>query len=291
MRLLDGAAAVCVIHFAIGCAPGVPAPEATAARDAGARKIGDAGLGRDGGREGIPDTARPDAVVDRPAAAEPARDGPGRDAPADTVGTLPIDASPDAGDAGPAARAPAAGDVALVEVLVDPAGSDLGREWVELQNLGADDLDLSGLHLSDGTTDVAVDGGRLAAHALVVLGQSADPAHNGGAPVDRAYSTRLQLNNDADSVAICVGACAGGLVLDRFAWDGTLGGAYQGHAVVIDHAAGTICPATTPFGTEGSFGTPGSPNPPCPVADAGAADATMPAGEAGDVDATNGDLQ
>jgi len=275
MRQLSLAAAV--ICFAIGCAPSVPAPELTAARDAGAReigektgeKIGDAGTGRDG----FPDTARPDTAADRAGAAEPARDGPGREAAPDAVGTSPVDRLPDGSDAGPPARAPAAGDVALVEVLVDPAGSDLGREWVELQNLGDDELDLSGLHLSDGTTDVAVDGGRLAARAIVVLGQSADPAHNGGAPVDRAYGTRLQLNNDADSVAICVGACAGGLVLDRFAWDRTLGAAYKGHAVVIDRAAGKICPATAPFGTEGSFGTPGAPNPPCPLADAGLADA------------------
>ncbi len=28
-----------------------------------------------------------------------------------------------------------------------------------------------------------VDGGRLGVRALVVLGQSADPAHNGGAPI------------------------------------------------------------------------------------------------------------
>jgi hypothetical protein len=76
------------------------------------------------------------------------------------------------------------------------------------------------------------------------------------------------LNNDGEDLSLCVGPCAGGLVIDHVAWK-TLGAAYDGHAVVFDRDANLVCPATQPFGSAGDFGTPGGPNDACPVPDGG----------------------
>jgi len=53
------------------------------------------------------------------------------------------------------------------------------------------------------------------------------------------------------------------VVVAQFAWDANLGAAYDDHALSIDDA-GRRCPAPTPFGDAGSFGTPGTENPACP---------------------------
>jgi hypothetical protein len=197
----------------------------------------------------------------------------GQDAAADArVGDArPLrDATADA----PVARAPALGELAIDELLVNPTGDDLGREWIELSNRSADWLDLSALHLANASVDLAVAGGAIAPGALRVWGQSADPTKNGGAPVDVAYGTKLILGNANGAVSVCLGACASGLVLDTVSW-GTLGDDLVGHALVVDPLTKAICAADTPFGSGGSFGTPGLPNPPCgeDAGIAGAADA------------------
>jgi hypothetical protein len=207
---------------------------------------------------------RPSTDAGRGVANDAAADLPRQDAAS-------ADATPDA----PSARLPRAGELAIDEVLVNPTGDDLGREWIEAVNLGADWLDLSGLHLANASVDVAVAGGRIAPGGLRLFGQSADPGKNGGAPVDAAYGTKLILNNADGQVSVCVGACASGLVLDTVSW-GTLGDAYTGHALVVDPATQAICAASTPFGTGASFGTPGAPNPPCAESgDAGPAGAAI----------------
>jgi lamin tail-like protein len=161
-----------------------------------------------------------------------------------------------------AGRAPRIGELVIDEVLVNPTGDDLGREWIEIENLGSDALDLSGLHLANATVDVGVAAGVIAPGGLRLLGQSADPTKNGGAPVEVAYGTKLILNNANGQLSICLGACASGVVLDTVSW-GSLGDAYTGHALVIDPVGRQICGALAPFGTAGSFGTPGAPNPAC----------------------------
>ena len=173
------------------------------------------------------------------------------------------DAAPkDARSDAPSTRAPQRGELVIDEVLVNPIGDDLGREWIEVANLGADWLDLADLHLASASVDVAVAGGLVAPRGLRVLGQSADPTKNGGAPVDVAYGTKLILNNADGRVSICDGACASGIVLDTVSW-GALGDETTGHALVVDPVTKTLCAASTPFGTGANFGTPGQPNPPC----------------------------
>jgi hypothetical protein len=103
-----------------------------------------------------------------------------------------------------------------------------------------------------------------------VLIQSADPTTNGGITLGPgsgifggSFGTRVSLNNDADTITVCAGPCSGGAIVDQLGWDASLGSAYDDHAVSIDDG-GRRCPAGTPFGDAGSFGTPGVENPPCP---------------------------
>jgi hypothetical protein len=187
----------------------------------------------------------------------------------------------------PRARAPRPGELVIDELLVDPAGNDLGHEWLEIANVASEALDLSALRVSDEATEVAVDAGVLGAGGFLVLGQSLDRAHNGDAPVDLAYGTKLSLNNGADRIAICDGPCAGGVTLDAVAWTAPWGDAFIGHAVVVERT-GATCPAEEPYGAGGNFGSPGHANPPCPEAaeSDGGADANASDGEA---DARAGD--
>ncbi len=173
----------------------------------------------------------------------------------------------------PAAAVPEPGDLSIVELLINPAGTDTGREWIELVNRSPRALELGGLHIADGANDAPIDfsvAGRttLPVGGRAVLIQSADATKNGGVALGAAtfggsFGTRVSLNNDADSIAICAGPCGAGTTIDRFSWDTSPGPAYDDHALSIDDA-GHACPATTPFGDAGSFGTPGATNPPCP---------------------------
>lgn len=191
------------------------------------------------------------------------------------------DARPDAGEVSPGTRAPRPGEIVIDELLVDPAGNDLGHEWIEIANVSGEPLDLATLHLSDGETDVALSAGVLPSRGLLVLGQSADRAHNGDAPVDVAYGTRLMLRNGAGHVAVCLGVCAAGVTVDELGWQVAWGDGYAGHAVVVERG-GVTCPAGEPYGAGGNFGTPGAANPPCarPAVDP-APDGSTPAPDAG----------
>jgi len=184
---------------------------------------------------------------------------------------------------------PGVGELRITELLINPAGTDTGREWIEIQNASGRALDLSRLHLADRLNDAAVDWGlavpRLDIGACAVLLQSADPTKNGGIAVTGAgvglgagagaggggpsatvlgsFGTRVSLNNDMDTISLCVGPCGAGTQVDRVEWDSSLGPDYDGHALSRDER-GRVCPATEQFGDAGSFGTPGAPNPLCP---------------------------
>jgi hypothetical protein len=184
----------------------------------------------------------------------PARDGAAADARGDALRDLSVDAS--------RARMPRPGEVAIDELLVNPGGDDLGREWIELANRASDSLDLSELHLATSSTDVAAAAGTIAPGALLLLGQSSDPAKNGGAPVAVAYGTKLILLNANGQLSICLGPCASGVVIDTVSW-GALTDDQTGQALIVDPATKGVCMASVSFGTAGSFGTPGAPNSPC----------------------------
>jgi hypothetical protein len=173
-----------------------------------------------------------------------------------------MDASTDASTDASRARAPRPGEVAIDELLVNPTGDDLGHEWIELANRASEPLDLSQLHLATASTDVAATAGTMGPGALLVLGQSIDPTKNGGAPVTVAYNARLILTNSNGQLSLCLGACASGAVIDTVSW-GTLTDGQTGHALIVDPRSKVLCTAWAPYGTAGSFGSPGLPNPPC----------------------------
>jgi hypothetical protein len=165
-------------------------------------------------------------------------------------------------DAIPAAL-PAAGDLIVDELLINPAGTDTNREWIEIANLSAATLDLHQLHVADAASDVAVDAGVLAPGGLLVLGQSLDSTKNGGAPIAFSFGNVISLNNGGDSISLCLGPCTAGVVLDQVSWTADLGAAYDGHAAIVGSVPGLFCPADQPFGDADSFGSPGAVNPPC----------------------------
>jgi hypothetical protein len=224
-----------------------------------------------------PDAGSSDWVGHPPAMDAGGMEDAGKEAPAD-VGTLRQKLpAPDGGIPGPVVdagvdtvpvRPPVAGELVIAEVLVNPTGQDTGREWIEIVNRAAEPLDLADLHVADLAAEVPAPAGLIAPGARLVLGQSADAATNGGAPVAVAYGTRLELNNAGEEMKICIGTCASGVVVDRLLWK-TLGAGYDGHALVVDHDASLLCAATQPFGTAGDFGTPGEPNSSCSAPDAG----------------------
>jgi hypothetical protein len=164
---------------------------------------------------------------------------------------------------GTSAILPAAGELIIDELLINPAGTDTNREWIEIANVSTATLDLHQLHVADAASDVAVDAGVLAPGGLLVLGQSLDPTKNGGAPIAFSFGNAISLNNGGDSISICLGPCATGVMLDQVVWTADLGAAFDGHAAIVGSPPGLFCPADQPFGDAGSFGSPGEANPPC----------------------------
>ena len=233
------------------------------------------------------DTRAPDAREARPpdASADPDPDA-GADVRVDAAADARPDAHTDqAGDADDAAAVPPPkpGDLRITELLINPAGADTNREWIEILNLAPQAVDLRLLTVADAAGEVAVDAGVLDPGAILVLGQSLDPARNGGAPVGFSFGNVISLNNGGDLIRLCLGPCAGGAVIAELSWAADLGASFDGHAAVVgisadprgdsdggdggdSGAAGApvFCPADQPFGTAGSFGRPGLPDPPCP---------------------------
>jgi Lamin Tail Domain len=182
-------------------------------------------------------------------------------------------------DRAAAGRLPVAGDLKIDELLINPAGADTSREWIEVVNRAGIALDLSRLVVADAASEVALDAGVLEPDAILVLGQSLDPSRNGGAPIGFSFGNTISLNNPGDSIRLCLGPCSDGLVIDQVTWTADLGPAYDGHAAMVGDGNGNgngdgngsgdgggFCPADQPFGSAGSFGSPGLDNPPCPLA-------------------------
>ena len=252
-----------------GCTPGPVTARSAADQTTGAGNTGGSNARLTGHDAAGPDTDA--AVAPRGSGgsggatsmkAGPTADG-GPMADATSAEThAPVDGAVDLATALISARLPRPGEVAIDELLVNPTGDDLGREWIELVNRASEPLDLSQLHLATASTDVAVAAGTIGPGALLLLGQSSDPTKNGGAPVAVAYSTKLILTNANGQLSLCLGACASGVVLDTVSW-GALSDNDIGHALIVDPATKGLCVASAPFGTAGNFGTPGAPNAPC----------------------------
>ena len=147
------------------------------------------------------------------------------------------------------------------ELLVNPTGDDLGREWIELANRASEPLDLTQLHLATASTDVAAAAGTIAPGAPLLLGQSSQSDQERR----RAGGGRLQQQADPaqrQRAALDLsGACAAGVVIDAAP------GAHRATptSARLDRRSrnqGALCRLGA-VRDAGSFGTPGGPNPPC----------------------------
>jgi hypothetical protein len=170
----------------------------------------------------------------------------------------------------------AAGDVVFTELMPLPLGADDAlAEWVEVRNLSARSVDLSGWVLEDAAGGATVVGSVVLApgeHAL--LAASADPAFNGGLQgVDATYGGYAwSLDDQGDAIALVMG----GRTIDALAYAPDTWAVAKGASLYLDpgyqDAAANDSPlpwcATPEEATydyagsgHGDYGTPGAPNP------------------------------
>jgi hypothetical protein len=100
-------------------------------------------------------------------------------------------------------------DLWLSEVMVNPNGGDNGREWVELYNASASDVDLTGYSLGwggdDYTTGVLQLSGVIAAGDYFVVGGPTSDANNGSPSYDQVANFNPDLQNPllfSDGIAL-----------------------------------------------------------------------------------------
>jgi hypothetical protein len=156
-------------------------------------------------------------------------------------------------------RPPRRGQVALSEVMADPAAApDATGEWIELRFAEAADLNGLTLRVSSGASSTLASEvcQTVSAGTHAVLARSRDRQLNGGLPlVSGAFG--FSLRNDGDLLQL---RGPDGGVLDELRWTSTRPG------VSLQVHGGKAC-STPDAGANhyglGDLGTPGRPNPPC----------------------------
>jgi hypothetical protein len=171
------------------------------------------------------------------------------------------------------------GDLVITEIMADPDGVDAGKEWFELYNATAGQLDLAGLTLevvSGRGSKVhmirAVDAPGIPAAGYLALGDGlVGPNH-----VNYSYGTALgSLPNEAGTIIVRCGS----VEVDRVEYGGTAGPGAPSSGRSLQLAGAQIpglyandvpamwCDATAPMDDGVDLGTPGAPNTPCAGAD------------------------
>ncbi|MBM4391164.1 MAG: lamin tail domain-containing protein [Deltaproteobacteria bacterium] len=205
------------------------------------------------------------------------------DADTDTdTDTGPADTGEDTGhdtdtDTGQSSGAISVGDLFINEVMNNPNPvADEQGEWFELINTSGRDLDLDGLTISDedatSPQSFTVSGRLLVpAGGFVILANNGDSSSNGGVTVDYAFDgTSFQLGNDSDEIVLSID----GVAIARLAYTEDWAGNAKGYSMTLDADKLTPgdadqetswCNATSSFGSDGQFGTPGAANDDCGV--------------------------
>jgi hypothetical protein len=167
-------------------------------------------------------------------------------------------------------------EVIFTEIMYDPHdGLDDGQaEWMELQNLTGEALDVANCVVTDAGGGSSRLVGSIAAGGRYVVARVADPARNGGVVAQSAFT--FTLNNSPETVAL---RCDG-TPIDSVAYDD--GGRFPharkaslsldpAHFTAEDNNQGeNWCLGQgvyTPEDITPHLGTPGAPNPACPVPD------------------------
>ena len=165
--------------------------------------------------------------------------------------------------------------LALSEVMVAPiAVADSAGEWFELYNTLSVPVDLDGWIVYDGGGDSFTIQGTLIipAQGVVVLGNNADTATNGGVPVDYEYSG-FDLDDVDDEIYVDDPTATESFAFEYWTANGwpVVSGASMGLSGASPPSLSTYwyavnwCAATTPWpGSDGDAGSPGQPNEVCP---------------------------
>ncbi|MCG3198937.1 MAG: hypothetical protein GHCLOJNM_03444 [bacterium] len=169
-----------------------------------------------------------------------------------------------------------AGDVIISEVQGNVTGNDDDKEWIELFNTTNQDIDLRGWALADNETDIhAISGAdpvTIPAKGYLVLGESTNPAINGGAPVDYSFANDITMGNNGDELILLDGATVihsigyGNFVPSPHPIQSAFPSAPiqgQSYGMGLDYCNGPNSqwtPQTSPYGTNGDLGTPGADN-------------------------------
>ncbi|MGK0358471.1 MAG: hypothetical protein ACI9U2_000760 [Bradymonadia bacterium] len=178
---------------------------------------------------------------------------------------------------------PLAGDIVIAEILYDPHGplAEDAAEWFEIYNRTEDDLRLDGCRIADASNTEVIDRLNVPAGARLVFGRSADQAVNGGISIDHLFG--FALNNGGDTVSITCGPLDAEVVIDTVTYDdgGDFPNAQRASisldagaqdAAANDEGANWCLGQAAYFSLDGMpeedhLGTPGSPNPICPMPD------------------------
>ncbi|MCB9674387.1 MAG: M4 family metallopeptidase [Alphaproteobacteria bacterium] len=164
-------------------------------------------------------------------------------------------------------------DLAITEILANPVSSnDDDGEWIEIQNQGAQTIDLRNATLTTNSGSYVVDEHVvIAPGAYAILASSEDPLRNGGLPYADDDFTGLNLGDTADTVTL-TGTDA--VVLDSVSYtaaNSTGAAMPDGASISVDPDFANATDNDTPtywcdgrasFG-DGDFGTPRAANEDC----------------------------
>lgn len=171
---------------------------------------------------------------------------------------------------------PAPGEIEIVEVMYDPSAvPDRAGEYIELQNVTASALDLTGLTLFTATgqrhtLSSARGATQLAPFGLLLLGANSNRMENGGLNLDYVWSD-LTLGNGSEQLRLQSGTS----VLTSFAW-GVETDLPDPSGASLQRASGCFdppdasypacwCSSTHLWPGGQDLGSPGSLNPDCPA--------------------------
>ncbi len=168
------------------------------------------------------------------------------------------------------------GDVIITELLPNANGNDDYKEWFEVYNTTQLPINVNGWVISDNSTDShTIDNGGplfVPPKGYLVLGESADPGLNGGAPVDYAYGPdAFTLGNGGDEIILSqngIVICAVGyedfpnspIPVTDVGLDAVPGFAIGMASDYCSRAATIWQVQTSVYGTNGDTGTPGADN-------------------------------